>query len=298
MKKIPALLLAATVSIGFAAPAPVLAQEDVEDAVAYAGWRAAYDAQDTAKAIELAKDYMTKFPKGKYADYLGKWLAQQGQGLKTPLQEAIEAGNAAQMAKLGREHMQANPKDAGMAVALAWNLRKALSSQANALQTFSGQAVKLIEGGTVPPGDFKKNQTLSWLYQNLAMVAEKGNKADDALGYYAKSSSLAPGNAGIVGTNLRNSGRIYSTELNAAVKEFTDAQAAGGDEAALTAANTKISEAADAVIDSWGRLMALAKKNPDIASLTKGIDTALASVWAQRYPDEPDGLDAYIAGLK
>ena len=297
MHKTFTLLATAPVLIALAAPAPVLAQEDVDDSVAYAAWRAAYDAKDAAKAISLAKDYLKKFPKGKYADYLGKWLAQQGQAMKTPLQTAMESGDANAMARLGREHMKAHPEDVTTAIQLAWNLRKHLS-MASDIQGFSGQAIKLIEGGTVPKGSFKKGETLSWLYQNLGMVAEKGKKTDDALGYYAKSSSLAPGNAAIVGTNLRNSGRIYSQELNAAVKKLTDLQAAGAAEADVTAANTKLSEAADSVIDSWGRLMALAKDNPKIASLTKGIGPALHSVYAQRYPDDPDGLNKLIEGYR
>jgi tetratricopeptide (TPR) repeat protein len=298
MHKTPALLLAVPAVIAFAAPAPVLAQEDVDDAVAYAGWRAAFDAGDTAKAVKLAGEYMSKFPKGKYADYLGKWLAQNGPAQKTPLQAAFEAKDTKKIAELGRAHMKANPQDVATAIQLAWNVRPDIKL-ATDIDSFSRQAIKLLEAGTLPKGDsFDKNQTLAWLHQNLGMVAAAQKKVDVALKEYASSSSLAPKNAGIVGSNLRACGRLHSTKLNAAVAKYSELQGAGAAEAELTAATGAISAAADDVIDCWGRLMALAQDNPDVASLTKGIDQALAGVYAQRHPEDPDGLDALIQSFR
>jgi len=76
-----ALALAAVTLLVLGVAAPAGAQGPAtgftpQEAQAYKAWYDANGASDVPKAIGLAREYLTAYPAGRYADYLRSWLPQ------------------------------------------------------------------------------------------------------------------------------------------------------------------------------------------------------------------------------
>jgi tetratricopeptide (TPR) repeat protein len=188
----------------FLTPSGARAQEtNVEEVVAYQMFYQASQAGDAAKALEAAQAYVKQFPEGPNAAYIKQWLAKAtAQTRGAQFNQALKEGNSAELIRIGREQLAEKPDDLSYLISLAVNLRKnvLLGAQKNpewtaAAGEFSAQALKLIEGGAVPPGTdpakWNKDATLSLLYQNVAIAAQRADKNEDALKAYEKSLALA-----------------------------------------------------------------------------------------------------------
>src|SRR3989442_4639617 len=79
-----------------------------EEAAAYKAWFEANQAKDYAKAMELAKAYLEKFPNGNAQNvaYLKKWIPQIRGYL---FNQAVTAGNMGEMIRLGKEALASDP---------------------------------------------------------------------------------------------------------------------------------------------------------------------------------------------
>jgi hypothetical protein len=280
-----------------------LAQEAApEEIVLYQSWYAASEAKDVAKGYTAAQEYLQKFPKGQYAEYLGKWAA----GARgTLFNQALEAKDTATMIRLGEERLREDPKDLSYLLALSLNLRRHELfasppdyTHAAEAADFSRRAIALVEAGQAPPGTdpakWNRADTLAWLYQNVAVVAARQDKDDEALAAYRKSSELDPGNGGLVAYNSLMSGSLLRARYDRAVERFKalpeeqrQGDAPGPEaKAVLDDANAQ----ADAVIEQWALFVALAEASDTYGETRAKIRQALSDLWSFRHPDDPEGI--------
>src|SRR5713226_6799964 len=85
-----------------------VSQDQAEaEAAAYKAWFDANGLKDYAKAMDLAKAYLEKFPSGKYADYLkNKWIpGMRGYFFK----QAADAKNVSEVIRIGKEVLAQDP---------------------------------------------------------------------------------------------------------------------------------------------------------------------------------------------
>jgi hypothetical protein len=299
-----ALVLAACL----ACASPALAQEpSAEETIAYQVWFAANSQNMQDKAQEAAAAYLKQFPNGQYAAYLKNWLF--GPKLQA-FGAAVQAKNTAEMIKVGREILAADPENLGLYYSLAFNLRRLemAASPANYTHSkdaaeFASSAIKLIEAGkTIEGGTFNKNASLALMYQVQAMDAANAKNAEQAVALYKKSSSSDPGNVGIGAYNLLALASLYKDPYDEAVKAYqafpeADRQAAEPNDG-VKAALDKVYAAADPLIDTWARFVALTRARNVAAETREKVATSLQTVYATRYAGDTSGLEPLIQKLQ
>jgi hypothetical protein len=304
MKKL-CLCLLTLAFVPFVPAPPAVAQEaSLEEASAYQAWFAANAAKDMPKALDLAQAYLDKFPKGQYADYLGKWHTGMQWNL---FNEAIKTKDMAEMVRLGEARLKQDPKDVTYLYWMALNLRQnellgpADLTHAKETADFSRRAAELIEGGAQPAGvdaaKWNKNANLAWLHQNLALVAAKGGSDDESLKEYETSSALAPSDVGIQARNALGSGSIYKDKYDKAVAKYQALpDAERSPESPSPAATQLIDEAnanADKAIESWAHFLGVTKGAASEAVRSQ-MEATLAALYRYRHPDEPEGYKALV----
>lgn len=292
--------------------APAQAQEaNVEEVVAYQSFYQASQAGDVAKALEAAQAYVKQFPEGPNAAYVKQWLAKAAaQTRGAQFNQALKDGNSAELIRIGREQLADKPDDLAYLISLAVNLRKnvLLGSQKNpaweaAAGEFSAEAVKLIEGGAVPPGTdpakWNKNTTLALLHQNMAIAAQRAEKQDEALREFETSLTLGGGAASLVAYSGFYCGKLRKDRYDAQVAAY---QALPEDKRTSTppapeaqAARDAINVQADATIQCWAAFVGATQKTNPFGDARATVEQALKALYASRYPDAPDGLQALIA---
>jgi hypothetical protein len=309
MKSFPSLgrlALILAVSLVFTSPAP--AQEaSAEETVAYQTWFAANAQNMKEKATEAAQAYLAKFPKGQYAAYLKNWLF--GPQLQA-FTAAAQAKNTDEMIKVGREIIKQDPENLAIPQNIAVNLRRlelaaspANFTHANEAVEFSTSAIKLIEAGkTIEGGTFNKNASLALLYQIQALVAGNAKKSQEAIDLYKKSTASDPGNLGIVANNLLALASLYRDPYSAAAAAYqalpeADRQAAEPS-AEVKAALEKVHAAADPLIDSWARFVALARARNVAAEAREQVLGSVKTVYGTRYGGDLSGLEPLIQKLQ
>jgi tetratricopeptide (TPR) repeat protein len=298
------VLLAALAALS----APARSQDDpvVDAAAVYSSWYAANQAKDVAKAFQLAQEYVRKYPSGEQAEYLKKWVA----GARGVLfNEAIQKKDVAKVIEIGQERLKEEPKDLGYLISLALTLRRQelfasppnFTHAAEAVD-FSRRGIALIEAGQLPPGadpaKWNKGDTLGWLHQNLAVVAVKQDKDNEALAEFEKSSQADADNPGLVAYNSLVSGSLHRQKYDAAVARFQalpEAERQGAEpgptaKPILDEANTQ----ADAAIRFWARFVAIAEAQGSYAETRDKITKTLTDLWTYRHPADPEGLKKLI----
>lgn len=294
------LLLAAALL----APGPLRAQEaSVEEVTAYGAFHAAQTAGDTAKATELARAYLEKFPQGQYAEFLAKW---QTGARWTRFNDAIKKKDMAGMVTVGREGLAQDPSDLNYVYWMALNLRQnellagSEAPNAEAAAEFTRKAMERIEAGGVPVGvdaaKWNKDANLAWLNQSLALLAAKQGKPDEALQYYEKSSALNPKDAGLNARNTLGCGTLHKSKYDQAVARYQAlpeaARTSAPPAAEATAAVEGANKEADATIECWARFMAVTAANP--SDVRTKVEQALAALYQYRHPDQPQGYQALV----
>jgi tetratricopeptide (TPR) repeat protein len=291
------------------AAAPLRAQEEgnAEEVAAYGAFHAAQTAGDAAKASELARAYLEKFPKGQYAEYLSKYL---GSARWQRFNEAIKKKDMGGMITVGREGLTADPGDVNYLYWMAVNLRQnellggGEPAHAKEAEEFTLKAIERIEAGGVPVGvdaakwDKSANQGL--LYQSLALLAAKRGETAKALEHYQKSSSLAPKDVAINARNYLGCGTLHKSAYDDAVAKYQAlpeaARTADPPAAEATAAVDLANKEADAAIDCWARFLAVTAANPS-DTRTK-VEQALGALYQYRHPDQPQGYQALVEKYK
>src|SRR5436309_3420181 len=200
---------------------PAAQDAAAEEAAAYKAWYDANTAKDYPKAMELAKAYLDKYPNGQYAAYLkGKWIPGARKQL---LSDAVAAKNVAEIDRLGKEIMAADPENLDFALFLASQLRTLDTNFQYAPDTvqFTQTAIRLIDAGktpapTNPPKPFLKGETLGYLQDTLASVDEHNKDTDKALEHYEHAAMSDPANA----RYFFNCGRLHQGRYATAAAEY------------------------------------------------------------------------------
>jgi tetratricopeptide (TPR) repeat protein len=300
------MLLAAAFAL--ASPAPVAAQEVVQDEGAfYRAWHDASQAGDNVKAMAAAKAYLEKYPTGQYADFIKKWL---GTAQMTALDSAIKEKRTADMIAVGREILAADPENLNVLYALAFNIRRnellvapPKYDQAAEAKEFAQKAISLVEGGKTLVGvqSFDKNATLAWLYQTLAIVEANGGNAAEALKLYEKSSSLSPEDVAIKGRNLLNVIAMQQGSYTEAAKAYNALpeadRAAAEPPEAVKAAREALNGEADRLIDTATTFVAFGKAKNLPAATVDRVNQMLQTVYKGRFPEDAslEGLNKMLA---
>lgn len=288
------------------APAPILGQEqkadevrDADEVAAYMAWYGANTAGDTAKAMAAAKEYLEKYPKGENVAFVRKWLAGvQWQGFN----EAVKKKDMAELVRIARERLGEDPSFAYWA---AWYLRQnellvsAAAAHAKEAEELSRVALEFVEKGGVATGieqaKFDKSANLAWLHQNLALVAAKAGRRNEALEHYEKSSQLAPADAALNARNQLGCGSLHKDLYDEAVAKYQALPAADrAPEKPAPAAQEAIDAAnghADSAIQCWARFLSGKSGSPELRAR---IEAAVGALWSYRHPEQPDGWKALV----
>ena len=307
MKKIIAtvavlmFLMALSAPLTFAQDAgakPAAQDAAAQEAAAYKEWYDANNAKDYPKAMELAKAYLEKYPNGQYAAYLKtKWIPGVRQKF---LADAVAAKNLAEIDRIGKEIMAADPENLDFALFLADQLRRGDTNFQYTPDTvqFTQTSIRLIEAGktpapTNPPKPFPKNETLGYLHDTLASIAEHNKDADKALAEYEQAAAIDPMNP----RYFFNIGRLHQGRYAVAAAEyqkFPEAdRTAPEPKPEVKAALDKVNAEADGVINNWARFMGLPKNDysPDVK---QKVMTALTDLYKYRNNNSDAGLQKLI----
>jgi hypothetical protein len=298
------LATAAVVALATMLVGPTGAQDVVEDeGAAYRAWHAASQAGDGAKALAAAEAYLKAYPTGQYADFLKKWVGPVRVNL---LNEAIKAGRTADMVKVGKEILAADPENLAVLITLASQLRgremlanpASYEHAADAVE-FSTKAIALVESGKVPAGvaSFDKNASLGLLTQVVALNEAKNGSADKAITLFEQSTALAPADVNVAGRNLLSLVALRNARYSEAAKAYNAIpeadRAAAEPKAEVKAARELVDKEADGLIDSAARFVALATAKNLPAATRDRINGVLESVYKTRHPE-----DSALEGLK
>ncbi len=290
-------------------PGALITQDQKKDeADAYKAWYDANAAKDYSKAIELAKQYIEKFPQGTYVDYMkNKWFPSMRPIM---FNMAMQAKNTGEMIRIGKEALAQDPDNIDYLYLVARSIREneLFSSPPNfshgseAIE-FSQRAIKLIEGGKAPAvvekAKWNQNATLSVLYQNLAVVEKKNGNSDRALENYTKSASLDGSNS----YNYLMCGSLRQEKYQSAAQKFSAFPEADRQDPAakpeVKAALDEVNKQADGVIECWARFLALTEPpNNPYGGTRDQVKNALEALYKFRHPDAADGLQKLIDQYK
>lgn len=285
---------------------PVAQDAAAEEAAAYKAW---YDAntaaaaskksEDYAKAMELAKAYLEKFPNGKYAKYLSEtWIPPIRAKLLT---DAVAAKNIPEIIRLGKELIAANPDNVDYPNYLASQLRALDTDFKYSADTtgFAQTAIHLLESGkTLTPGSGQptpdKNKSLAVLYWSLASINEHDKTADKALENYHHAAMLDP----MTPLYFFACGRLHLPKYTAASAEyfkFSDAdRTAAEPKPEVKAALEAVNKEADSVINCWARFMGLTVGNKDWADTRTKVEGTLTDLYKYRNNGTDAGLQKLI----
>lgn len=293
---------------------PAAAQDPAaEEAAAYKAWYDAYTAKDLPKEYELGKAFIEKYPSSKNADYVKKDVARVRSLL---LQSAITAKNIAEVIKLGKEALAADPNNVDYAIFLAVQLRTLDTEFQNSADVaeFTQAAIRLIESGKTPTPvkdqpAFDKNKTLAYLHDALAAIEDKKARVEDqnknkaksleysqkALERYNQAAALDPSNA----RYFFNCGRLHQDLYVAAAEKYKafsqEDRTAAEPKPEVKAALDEANKEADGVINCWARFMGLTAVKSDFKPETRTqIETGLTELYKYRHNDSVDGLKKLI----
>jgi tetratricopeptide (TPR) repeat protein len=297
-------------AVGVVLAGTARAQDAVEESVAYHAWYAANEAKDVPKALTLAKEYLAKHPQGQQAEFLTSWVAGARGAL---FNEAIQKKDMAALVGLGKERLAEDPNDLAYLLSLSMQLRRhelfaspPVFTHGAEAADFGQRAIALIEAGKTPPGvdpaKWSKNDTVSWLYQNVAAVRYKDGQKDEALAAFTKASALDPDNATLVAYNDLYCGLIHKDRYDDAARRFQalpEAERTAAEASpAVKAALEEVNQHADDAIKSWARFVALAEAKGILAATREQIAKTLGDLWTYRNPEDPDGLKKLIDSLR
>ncbi|HKQ08879.1 MAG TPA: hypothetical protein VJ464_27400 [Blastocatellia bacterium] len=303
MKKIIATAAVLTFLLALAAPLtfaqdssakPAAQDAAAQEAATYKTWYDLNNAKDYPKALEAAQAYLEKYPNGQYAAYLKKWMPQ---ARATMLGEAVKAKNLAEIDRLGKEIMAADPDNLDFALFLASQLRTLDTNFQYVPDTtqFTQTSIRLIEAGKAPTNSpsFKKSETLGYLHDTLATIDEHNKETDKALEHYMHAAMNDPMNA----RYFFNCGRLHQGRYAVAAADYQKLpeadRTAAEPKPEVKAALDKVNAEADGVINCWARFMGL-PKNDYPADVKQKVMTALTDLYKYRNNGSDAGLSKLI----
>jgi tetratricopeptide (TPR) repeat protein len=283
--------------------APAEAQDvSPEEATAYAGWQAASQGGDAAKAMEAAQAYLKQYPSGQYADYLKKWVTQSQMA---PLDAAIKEKRTADMLTIGNAILAGDPENLNVVYAMAAQIRAEMLARppvftnAAAGVELAKKGIALVESGKTLAGlaAFDKDATLAWMTQMLALQEQKAGNGEEAIKLFEKSTSYAPKDKVIAAPNIFAVFNLHYAGYAEAAKAFNalpEAERGAAEPTpAVKAARETLNAEADHVIEVAARFVAFGRANGLPAATIDRVNQTLEAVYKVRFPE-----DAALGGLQ
>ncbi|MFY9609805.1 MAG: hypothetical protein WAU45_14450 [Blastocatellia bacterium] len=274
-----------------------------EEAAAYKAWYDANAAKDYAKAMELAKAYVEKYPGGQNVAYLKeKWVPSTRTLL---FNQAIAQKNMADMIRVGTDVLADNPDNLDYLIAMSVQLRTnelfatpPNFAHAKEAAEFTERAMKLIESGKTPTPNpnspFDKNKTIAFFDQTLAVIDDHNKNIDKALDRYRHAASLDP----MSPLYFFHIGRLNQEKYLAAAKKFQELPEADREASPpkpeVKAALDDVNKYADGVINGWVRYLGLTADKPTTGDTRSKVDTVVSELYKFRNNNSTDGLAKLI----
>jgi tetratricopeptide (TPR) repeat protein len=292
-------MLASLATAQTAGAQPAAQDPKAEEAAAYKAWYDANGAKDFAKAMELAKAYVEKYPGGQNVAYLKeKWIPSTR---TTLFNQAIGQKNMNDMIRIGREVLADNPDNLDYLIAMSVQLRTnelfatppnfALGKDA---AEFTERAMKLIDSGKTPTPNpsspFDKNKTIAFFEQTLAVIDDHNKNIDKALERYQRAGSLDP----MSPLYFFHVGRLNQEKYLAAAKKYQDLPEADRDasppSAEVKAALDDVNKYADGVINGWLRYLGLTADKPTTGDTRSKVESVVTELYKFRNNNTIEGL--------
>jgi len=300
------LTIIATVLFAVILAAPVMAQTDEEkDKIEYDTYMRVHNAgnvdRDSAKTLAYAKDYLAKYPAGKYIDR-AKGAIQWA--LNDQFSIEFGKGNFDGAMTIGKEILESDPSNLLTHYQLVFvgdtQFAQDKWNNTDEVLLHADKAEQLIKAGGKPvtfddaQWGTEKNNWLAIIYRTRARVAQKNQKMDDALELYKKSIEFAPTDA----TTLYGMSAIYSQKYTIARDAYDKLPQDKKEGEAGAAAIENLNKAIDDVIEIFARVLAFSDGKPGFDSARKTAQGNLVALYAFRHKDKPDGWQELIAQIK
>lgn len=314
-----ALTLGAFTSYASAMTSQPVAQDDeakkAHDAL-YKEWYAAnVTEKNYAKAAQLAKQYIEKYPSGQYAAYMTQWYGSLPI-LRVRFKAAADEKNKEQMIEVGKMIIANKDAQEQEKFEYLWFLGADLIqnevfastpnySHAAVVMEFTPQIITMVKAGKKPaaitPDKWKQNTVVAYLNQALGAIEENNKNNDKALAYYSEALASDPSN---IAASFACGKIHYNVKYPALAEEFrkfTDAEQIAASEnkpdakPEAKAAYDRLVKETDAVLECWGRYLAqtAGQDNPT----RQQVEKAVKDLYDYRYKSM-DGYDKFIEKFK
>lgn len=308
-----ALVLPASVSAQTQQQPKFKTEEEQKDYTAF--FNAAYTEKNVPKGMELARNFLAKYPDSEVAKFAsGFILSTLGQEFQTALSNYYQTSDLPRLEKLltaGNDYLKLQPESpyitAQMALAASRGVLAQFYKDLPKAKDLSLNALKVMESPN-PPKDYPADQYLP-LRENVQAQSHQ------FLGYYELEQPTPDLDAAIThlteSTKVRNKDglgwkdpnnywlRASAYERKYAKKseeyrKLTDEQKTGDQGKALL---DQINPLIDKMIDDYARTMAVGS-NPDAKSLRDAAKEKIDQLWKYRYSNLPGGQDTLVNHFK
>jgi hypothetical protein len=268
-----------------------------------------YNEKDEAKKLELAKDFVGKFPSSQYAKPVDNFilgaLGRQFQGALQSYYQGPDAPKLDRLVGVGEEFLKRQPDQPYVTTYMA------LASGAGVLGGFykdipkasalADKAVALLEP-TTPPQGFKPDEWnnlrstgLSTLnqYKGLYLMKVEPAKPDEAIGFFDKAAEMKDGPAAKDPNTYYLRASAYNSkydELSSKYRALPDSDKTGDSGKAILA---KVDPIVDKMIEDYARVYSLSTK-PELKQLRDASKEMVDQFWKYRKGGKLDGLDQYL----
>jgi hypothetical protein len=323
MKKFLSTIALAVMAVALVLPASVSAQaqqqpkfktqEEQNDYTAF--FNAAYTEKNVPKGMELARNFLAKYPDSEVAKFAsGFILSTMGQEFQTALSSYYQTSDLPRLEKLltaGNDYLKLQPESpyitAQIALAASRGVLAQFYKDLPKAKDLAQNALKAMESPN-PPKDYPADQYLP-LRENVQAQSHQ------FLGYYELEQPTPNLDAAIMhlteSTKVRNKDglgwkdpnnywlrasayeRKYA-KLSEEYRKLTDEQKTGDQGKALL---DQINPLIDKMIDDYARTIAVGS-NPDAKSLRDAAKEKIDQLWKYRYSNLPGGQDTLVTHFK
>ena len=309
MKRLSMLMAVLGLALALSLPLTAAAQERTAETV-YAEWYP-IRTSDPAKALELAKEYVAKFPNGAQFKYMKDFITRTR---AVEFNKAITSKNIGEAIRIANEEFAENPENVDYLYLLVYAIRSnelevnpPNYGHAKEVLDYGQRALKAIEGGKTA-NVFKpeqRNGVQSYIAQTMANVEAKNNNNDKAIEYYKKSNSYiatssAKNDLVTMTFNYYRMGFLYQAKYEASAKKYqTFPEADRTDpptKPEVLEAFNDLNTQTDLVVDTWAHFLA----SPESQGYKNraDVEATVTELYKFRHKGSTDGLQKLIDGYK
>jgi tetratricopeptide (TPR) repeat protein len=296
----------ATAATGSASASVWQDPKEKEEQDLYKAWYEAKKAGDNTKVIEIAKEFVEKFPNSKMITYVKPSIQTSRTVLLT---KATTDKNVSEIINQAKLAISENPDKeldydsfiVAQIATLELYAQPPNFSHAREATEYAQKSISLIDAGKTPSTpDFKKNVALAYLYNVQAVIAKNDKNTDKALEMYQKAASYEPANP----QYYLQCGSLHQQKYAAAANEYQqfpeDKRVVEPDkmEPAVKASLDKVNGEADAVIKCWAKFVGLTRDKKEWDGTRAQVEKVLTDLYKFRHNDSTDGLEQLIESFR